>query len=167
MDRVGLDLTVDEVNRDTKLCQEDFLYRDIVSCYTRPYAKSHFQKSRYSEHQPFYEMKNDKSGEPYKNILELRTAKIQNFLSTREYKGVHDLWVIQYEQLLKEGTAPIISDIEESTGATANCSPSPPQNRKRRKIDIELIDYLLKHIDWEVEKEVGYHKDGILNPPIP
>lgn len=166
MPRVGLDLMIDEEDRGTKVCQEDFLYRDIVSCFTRPYPKSYFKKTRYSEHQPFYEMKNDKSGKPYKNILELRSAKIKNFLSTRDYKGVNDLWVIQYEQLLKDGTAPIISEIEEATGVTAKCSPSPPQNRERRKIDLELIDYLLKHLDWEVEKELGYHKDGIFSPTV-
>ena len=162
MPRVGLDLLIDEAKRSTTVCQENFLYRDIRSCFTRPYPKDKFQKTRYSEHQPFYEMRNDQSGEPYKNVLELRSAKIDNFLSTRDYKGIHDLWVIQYEQLLNNGTASIISQLEEVTGVKARCCPSPPQNRKRRQIDPQLIQHLLKHLDWGKEKKIGYDKVGIL-----
>ena len=93
MERFGLDLEMSESGiekRDGMVCQENFVYRDLISCHTRPYPKGFFNKLRYSQHQPFYEMRNDGSGEPFDNILELRAAKIRNFLDTRMYKVVED-----------------------------------------------------------------------------
>ena len=85
---------------------------------------------RYSEHQPFYEMRNDGSGRPYDNIMEMRTDKIRNFLSVANYKGVADLWVLQYEYLVLKGTQHLIDRIEEWTGIPPRCQAKPPQLRK-------------------------------------
>ena len=38
---------------------------DLVSCFKEPLPHEHYKHTiRYSEHQPFYEMRNDKSGKP-------------------------------------------------------------------------------------------------------
>jgi hypothetical protein len=101
MERVGLDLELTKEDKhDPGACQERFMYRDIISCHTRPYPRGFFQKTYMSNHQPFYEMKNDASGNPFENILALRSAKIRNFISVKDYKAVKELWVIQYEALL-------------------------------------------------------------------
>lgn len=166
MNRVGKDLNLTEEEKlNESTCQEDFMFRDLVSCHLKPYPEGTFNKTHYSEHQPFYEMKYDGSGEPFDNILDMRAAKIRNFLSTKEYVGVNKFWTIQYEALVASGTQHIIQEIESLTGETARCDPSPPQtNRKRRKIKPGLMQYLMINLDWEAENLVGYTKRGVKKP---
>lgn len=158
MERVGLDLDIDKKAKNQAPCQEEFPYKDIVSCYTRPYPDGYFKKTYFSEHQPFYEMRNDGSGKPYESILQLRSAKIRNFLSVSSYKGVAELWILQYEKMVRYGTRELIKEIESVTGITAQCIPSPAQNRHNRIIDSDMMSYVEKKLDWTVEALIGYEK---------
>ena len=158
MQRVFLDLNVTvEQKRDVHFCQEHFLYDDVVTCRQRPYPQGFFHKSRYSEHQPFYEMRNDGSGQPFASVLELRAAKIYNFLSTKDYKSVLGHWIVPYEQVLMQGTATLLQRLEKATGIQAQCAASPPQNRRKRTLDPEMIQYVMSHLDWEAEHLIGYN----------
>lgn len=172
MERVGKDLNMTDDEKSGKagpICQEGFFYKDVITCHVRPYPDGYWdgtydgkkRKHRFSEHQPFYEMKNDGSGEPYDNVLQMRAAKIYNFLDTVSFPWVEDTWVLRYEDLLKEGTQHLIESIEKVTGVKANCTASPPQNRKKREIDPDLRKYLLneKNVDWKAEKLIGYEKE--------
>jgi len=158
MDRVFLDLNVTlEQKQNVHFCQEHFLYDDVRSCHPRPYPTGYFPKTRFSQHQPLYEMRNDASGQPFASILQLRAAKIYNFLSTQKYDIVKDHWIVRYEQVLQEGTGPLIQRLEQVTGVQAECKPSPPQNRRRRELDPDMIQYVTSHLDWEAEHLVGYY----------
>ena len=172
MERVGKDLNMTDDEKSGKagpICQEGFFYKDVITCHVRPYPDGYWdgtydgkkRRHRYSEHQPFYEMRNDGSGEPYDNVLQMRAAKIYNFLDTVSFPWVEDTWVLRYEDLLKEGTQHLIESIEKVTGVKANCTASPPQNRKKREIDPDLREYLLneKNVDWKAEKLIGYEKE--------
>jgi len=163
MKRAGSDLTLDEEVKQKQFgCQEHFNFNDLISCEKRPYAEGFFkQATRYSEHQPFYEMRNDGSGEPFDNLLEMRAAKIRNFLSVVSYENVNKLMILQYEELLREGTDQLIRKIEELSGKMANCNPTPPQIRAHRKINSRLFHQLLDRIDWDAEKLIGYSATGI------
>jgi hypothetical protein len=156
MERVGMDLLLPP----NTTCQEGFRYQDIISCVEEPLPESYYNwTQRYSEHQPFYEMRNDGSGEPYANILELRTDKIRNFLSTADYAGVADAWVVQYEYLLSRGTDHLLQKIAEYTGIEPKCKPIPPQNRKQKKsryISQQFAAHVRKHLNWTVEGWIGY-----------
>jgi hypothetical protein len=157
-ERVGADLLL----MGNETCQEDFLYRDIVSCTPKPLPKSHYQhKIKYSEHQPFYEMRNDGSGESYDNIMEMRTDKIRNhYLSVAKFDGVADVWVLQYENLVKNGTQHLLDRIEEATGIKPNCGAYPPQtnrvNKRLRQISPAFAAHVRKHLNWTVESWIGY-----------
>jgi len=163
MNRVGKDLEMsDEEKMSPTACQERFMYKDLISCHLYPYPEGTFNKTHYSEHQPFYEMRYDGSGEPFKDILEMRAAKIRNFLSTKYFHGVDKLWILQYETLVESGTSDLIEKIEKLTGAKSLCVPSPPQlERKKRGVDRHLMDYLMNNLDWDAENLVGYHKTGL------
>jgi len=157
MPRVGKDLEM--VNRTGRVCQQNFQYHEVISCNIRPYPDGYFKKKpAYSGHQPFYEMKNDGSGIPYDNILDLRKDKILNFLGVANWSWVKEFWTLRYEDLLKNGTADIIQKIENLTGVKSQCVPSPPQNRKKRLLNTSLILWMNDHVDWEVENMIGYHK---------
>lgn len=157
MERVGSDLeySVDD------MCQEDFLYRDIISCEAEPLPRKHYHhKLRYSENEPFYEMRNDGSGEPYDSIIDLRADKIRNFLSVRDYPNVADVWIVQYEYLVSKGTRDLIRKLEFWTGIQANCEVKPPQFRKQRRtrtVSREFAEHVRKHVNWTVESWIGYN----------
>ena len=162
MHRVGLDLEMDEEEKkNPHSCQEAFLYRDIISCHLRPHPKKH-GKTYFSDHQPFYEMRDDGSGEPFDNILEMRAAKNLNFLSTKDFRFVKQLWIVHYEELLIGGTEELIRNIEVATGIKSSCSPSPPQMRKSRPIHGDEMKYLTEHLDWSAERVIGYTKTGMI-----
>lgn len=166
MPRVGSDLLI---HNETALCQEDFLYRDIVSCDLEPLPRSYYNHTlRYSEHQPFYEMRNDGSGEPYANILEMRTDKIRNHLSVVDYEGVADLWVVQYEYLLSRGTDYLLSRIEDWTGVKRQCRPKEPQNRRpkqSRVVSREFAAHIRRHLNWTVEGWIGFNVESAREEP--
>ena len=157
--RIGYDLNVSR----TELCQEDFPYNEIVSCVNEPRPKSYWEnkKIRYSEHQPFYELRHDGSGKPYNNIMELRSAKIRNFIEVRDYEGIADVWTIQYEYLLSKGTDRLLSKIEEWTGVKRSCTAYPAQNRRKRRLSKTYAKYVNKHLDWSAEGLIGYTQEQI------
>ncbi|GKY99495.1 hypothetical protein MPSEU_000903700 [Mayamaea pseudoterrestris] len=161
MPRIGTDLLIKD---ETTKCQEDFLYRDLVSCNLEPVPRAEYNHTiRYSEHQPFYEMRNDGSGLPYDNILEMRSDKIRNMLSVVNYEGVSDLWVVQYEYLLSKGTDHLLTKIEEWTGLKRQCVPKDPQNRtpkKSRMVSPEFAAHVRQHLNWTVEDFIGYQVES-------
>jgi hypothetical protein len=156
MERYGADLLL---NGD-EICQQDFLYRDIVSCVEDPLPEDYYTHTlRYSENQPFYEMRNDGSGLPYNNILEMRTDKIRNFLDTIHYNGVSDVWALQYEYLVSVGTQHLLDRITALTGIQPNCEAIPPQVRKpkgSRMIRADFAAYIRQNLNWTVENWIGY-----------
>jgi hypothetical protein len=152
MERLGADLTWNI----SEECQEHFNYTDIVSCTVEPLPKSSYDVIHYSEHQPFYEMRNDGSGKPYDNILQMRADKIRNFLSIRDYEGIADVWVVQYEYLLTKGTAEMINQVAEWTGIEPKCKTYPPQQRQNRPVQKEMAEYIRDNMDWTAEALIGY-----------
>jgi len=162
MDRFGKDLEMADSDKIGRVCQEDFFYNDIITCNQRPYPDGYWNSShkhRYSEHQPFYEMRNDGSGRPYDNILQLRAAKIYNFLSVVDFPWVEDMWVIRYESLLAEGTRSLLEAVEKATGVKAQCIAAEAQNRRKRTIDSKMMKWLTENVDWETERLIGYSKN--------
>jgi hypothetical protein len=167
MPRVGkdLDMSVEEKSKAFG-CQEHFNYQDVISCHVRPYSDNYFNRTHYSEHQPFYELNTKELNRPFHNILELRAAKIHNFLSTKNFEGVNKFLIIQYEALVSSGTYSLIEYIEDMTGVKSICDPSPQQqNRKQKRLNAEFINYLMESIDWDAENMIGYHKTGMRKPP--
>mmetsp|Transcript_19592 Transcript_19592/g.29763 ORF Transcript_19592/g.29763 Transcript_19592/m.29763 type:complete len:326 (+) Transcript_19592:99-1076(+) len=152
--RIGSDLNMTKTQMKNGHCQENFPYREIISCNLEPLPKESYTKIRYSEHQPFYELKSD--GTPYKNIMEMRAAKIRNFLAIRDYVGVADIWTIQYEYLLMNGTEHLISKLEEWTGVKRQCEVYPSQNRRKRPFQRDFAEFVNKNVDWSAEGLIGY-----------
>jgi len=153
MERIG----TDRWDNLTEPCQEHFAYKDIISCATEPLPHEAYKGSiPYSSHQPFYEMRNDGSGKPYKNIMEMRADKIRNFLTVVDYPGVADMWVMQYEYLLAKGTKEMIDQVAEWTGIKPKCDPYPPQQRESRRVQKEMAEYIRDNLDWDAEALIGY-----------
>lgn len=160
MPRIGTDLNM--TDKDTVVCQEEFAYNEINSCNLEPLPKETYApKIRYSEHQPFYELRQDGSGMPFANIMEMRAAKIRNFLEVRDYVGIADVWSIQYEYLLTKGTDHLLTKIEEWTGVKRQCTAKPPQNRRKRPLSRTFAKYVNKNLDWSAEGLIGYTQEEV------
>ena len=158
-DDIEMGKTINQSNNstDTTPCQQQFIYQDIVSCVKRPLPESAYDhKLRFSEDTPFYEMRNDGSGLPFRNIMEMRAAKIENFLSVGDYPGIANLWTVQYEYLLQNGTQRLLDRIRELTGIEPRCEAFPPQNRRKRKLEPAFVDYITEHLNWTAEAMIGY-----------
>lgn len=170
MERVGLDLEMPHDNHT--LCQEHFYYPDIISCHVEPLPRTYYNWTlRYSENEPFYEMRNDGSGLPYDNIMEMRTDKIRNFLSVKSYEGVADVWAVQYEYLLADGTRHLLDRIAQYTGIPYNCEPKEPQldrkPKQSRLITQDMAHYIRTHLNWTAEEMIGYHPELKREEPFP
>lgn len=158
MPRYGLDL----LNKtDTTECQEFFAYNQIISCNKDPLPASDYDHISFSENQPFYELRQDGSGKPFKNIMEMRAAKIRNFLSVADYPNVADLWLLQYEYLVEEGTENLLRRIEEWTGLVRQCEAHPPQARRIRNISSAFARAINEQLDWKAESLIGYSQRQI------
>lgn len=155
--RIGSDLEISSPNAP---CQEDFRFNELVSCNFEPLPHEAYEhKLRFSEHQPFYELRQDGSGEPFSNIMEMRSAKIRNFLSVKDYTGIADLWTVQYEYLLTRGTKNMLDRISEWTGVPYKCDPFPPQERRKRILSSSFAKYVNEHLDWSTEGLIGYTQE--------
>lgn len=155
MERYGLDL-VNSTGNDT-VCQEEFSYQEVISCNIDPIPLNQITKKlRFSENQPFYE--HYPNGTPFRNIMELRSYKIRNFVEDiPDFDFIHDLWLLQYEQLLDDGTEDLLQRIEKVVGFNRTCDAFEPQpNRRVRNITRNFLKFVTKELDWETEALIGY-----------
>lgn len=149
--RVGLDLEL----KGDETCQHHFKYKDLISCIHRPEPWKPVD-NRTSLDKPFYEMKRDGSGEPYDNIMEMRSDKIRDTLEIKNFEGVADLWMIQYEYMLRTGTKQLLDRITEWTGIQPKCKAYPPQERRQREMPEDFIQFVTDHLNWTTEAFIGY-----------
>jgi hypothetical protein len=164
------------------ICYENFNYNELESCIegseTDPEYLAMFDKNTglnefgypkddphdFKAAKPMYELRRDGSGKPYDNLMEMRAAKIRNFLEIKKWNWVKDLAVVRYEEMLAKGTESLIAQIEKITthdGVTQlerNCTPAAPQVRSKRVIDPDLVDWITANIDWKAENKIGYKK---------
>ena len=153
---------------ETHPCHENFEPHQIIACLRYPFPSKkeyteYFQDSRllpsFSGQLPRYELKDDGSGDHYNNILEMRADKIRNFLSIKDWDWIEEVYVVQYEKLVKQGTAALIAYIEDVTGLKAQCTPTPPQqDRPSSALNSDFVNWMNKHVDWEAEKMIGYDR---------
>jgi hypothetical protein len=133
-------------------CLHRFSFNEIIPC------SESDRRMNFSSGHVAYELKHDGSGDPYNSILELRRDKVKNFLSVANFKGVAAFIPVQYEHLTSRGTHGLIGQIENITGLEARCKESPPGLQRPKELDDEYVRWMSAHIDWEVEKLIGYSR---------
>jgi hypothetical protein len=151
MPRKGKDVNVTLLGTE-KTCQKKFRPNEVIPCLEIEADATE------TGHMilPLYEMRSDGSGKPYDSILELRADKIKNFLSIADFHGIQDLFAVQYEQMVRNGTATLIRNIEEALGVKAQCSPMAPQSLSPRSLPPEYVKWMKEHVDWKTEALIGY-----------
>ena len=160
MPRYGADLEFDGWTADSsriagaKACATgDFLPHQVIPCNANRTAFS----ERGIMMQSLYELRNDGSGLPYNNILELRKEKIENFLSMADYERVQEVFIVRYEEAKLNGSFKLIKELEKALGQEAACKPIEGDLEWReRTIPVSFREYLQKHVDWGTEAKIGY-----------
>ena len=105
----------------------------------------------------------DGSGLPFENILELRSAKIRNFLKVALYSNVKGFHPIRYEDMVQNGTEGLIRAIEKDLNVTAKCKPIKGEfDKGTRPLMIDYVDYMKRHVDWENEALIGYDSETLM-----
>ena len=103
---------------------------------------------------PIYEL--DENGKPFSHPLELRAAKIKDFLDIPKHWDLGGFIQTQYEELNAKGNAFLLEQVSKIVGMKPECQPDPPKNHEVEKLESDWIDWITKHADWETEKMVGY-----------
>ena len=107
--------------------------------------------------QSLYELRNDGSGLPYNNVLDLRKEKILNFFSVADLERVQDVFIVRYEEAKLYGSSKLIVELETALGHKAACKRVEGDiDWRERSIPISFREYLKEHIDWETEAKIGY-----------
>lgn len=160
MPRYGVDLqyngwtTDTSRNADAKACASGaFLPHQVIPCNADRTSFS----SQGIKMQSLYELRNDGSGLPYDNILEMRTEKIENFLSVADFGRVEEVFVVRYEEAKLYGSSKLIEELENALGQKAACKPVEGDlTWRERTIPESFRHYLKEHVDWETEAKIGY-----------
>jgi hypothetical protein len=154
MPRTGRDLQIDVSSNET-ICQYHFRPNQVVPCLEVNALKVHEDRQVF----PCYEMRHDGSGLPYESILDLRRAKVRNFLSIEQFQFITAFFAVQYEDMALRGTKALVENIARVLGTKAQCTPSGPQKLSYRPLPYKYVEYMKKHVDWETEAHLGYTFD--------
>lgn len=98
-----------------------------------------------------YEYYPDKSERGYSSILQLRSLKIRNHLSIRNFTSVNTYLPYQFEGLKINGTMSLINEVQSATGLVANCNPIYGKNSSRQLVDGSVVK----------EKMIGNNNNNI------
>jgi len=145
-------------SQENATCMHRFRFNEVVPC--TKLDRNNLYNGTYQGKTVgvVYELKHDGSGRPYKSILDLRRDKIKNFLGVQQFDGVAAYLPVQYEYMVAKGTSDLISEIEKITGLKAHCKRAPPRTWAPKDLDAEFVEWMNDHVDWEVEKLVGYSR---------
>jgi hypothetical protein len=116
-----------------------------------------------------YEYQHDGSERGFSSIIDLRREKILNHLSVANFRGTRAFFPFRFEDLNENGTGALIRSVEDATGIKAKCNATngkAPRRRrlvekritKHRELSPDLIRWMSRYVNWEVEGRIGYSK---------
>jgi hypothetical protein len=120
---------------------------------------------------PLYELRRDRSQRPFDHLLQLRAEKIVNFLVEVPlvYKELGGYVAARYEDLLREGTTPLLEHVARLVGLPGlppGCVPAGPQPERlgRRSVPDDFRRWIVDHMDRDLERLLGYTYPTTLQP---
>jgi hypothetical protein len=137
-------------------CMHRFPFENIIPCSKLDRNMYKNAKQNGKKIGVNYELNQDGSGSPYASILQLRSYKIQNFLSLSGFYAVHSFYPVQFEFMVSHGTSELINELEKVTGFKAKCQRQVPRPIREKEYDPIYLQWVNEHLDWETEKLVGY-----------
>jgi hypothetical protein len=159
-------LVDEETNQKDRLCQKGYKFGTISPCrrtisYIPPSLKkipgSFLKNLPFSVNDVVYELR--PNGQPYEHPLQLRAAKIENFLSVVDEWELGGFGVLQYEDLQGPGLETAIQRISVALNMEAVCGNLPIKSKKMYSLPVQFRDWVTEHADWAQEARIGYSPD--------
>jgi len=135
-------LSQDDANHVTQLCQEGFLSGQVSPCRLSralypPEVRKDFQDLAkmprgliFSGHEPIYELNAD-TARPFEHPLELRAAKIQNYLDVPKKWELGGFLTVTNEEINVNGAGSFIDQVSQIVGLEPKCRAEPPAKKNR------------------------------------
>jgi hypothetical protein len=97
---------------------------------------------------------------PYDHPLQLRAAKLQNFLSVVQHWDLGGFALIRYEDILGDGLTAFVEELSRALQVKSQCPILPPFDKPPYSIPEEFRAWITDHSDWELESLLGYEPAG-------
>ena len=165
----NMTLAYDDVTVRPKLCQNGYPFGTVSPCHKSlktypPEVRKDYQTDLsempdilpFSGTHPIYELRSD--GTPFKHPLELRAAKIRDFLDIPNHWNLGGFMTLQHEDINMKGSAFLLEQVSKIVGMKPSCEPDPPKRQKLKQLNPEWTAWISEHADWEAEASVGYSK---------
>lgn len=140
-------------------CVQGFKFHEVVPC---QFDNETIPVTKWRGHEPVYEMQRDGSGQPFSDLLKLRSEKILNFiLEVPLLMSIAGYSAVRYEDLLQQGTQPLMKQVASMMGLKElpdSCKPLPPQPERlgHRKVPEGLRKWVEDNLVLETEQLLGY-----------
>lgn len=151
-------------------CYEHFHFYDLIPCSYQDRVRTQSLVSMSGDDEEedgdsgaVYEMKmdhNKKRLEPYRSIMELRRDKMIHFyIEVSKFASVSHFIPVKFEDMVINGTALLIKEIEKKMGVTSKCVPEKLSVKtkidKRQRIFTNMVN---EGVDWSAEALMGYER---------
>lgn len=145
------------------LCQKGFTFGTVSPCDTdhsyvpekiRHIPRSFLRNLPFEADEAMYEL--DIDGRPFQNIMQLRAAKISNFLNLVHKWNFGGFAGIRYEDIIGDRIAALVQNVESAIQVDNNCPKLKSFYRESYNISNEFQAWVAEKSDWRVEALVGY-----------
>jgi hypothetical protein len=159
-------LVDEDTNQRDRLCQKGFKFRTISPCiqtmsYIPPSLKkipgSFLKNLPMSVDHVVYELR--PNGQPYEHPLQLRAAKIENFLGVVDEWELGGFGVLQYEDLLQPRLETIVQQISVALNKEAVCRELPIISKEIYSLPVGFRNWVKENADWGQDARIGYSPD--------
>lgn len=150
-----------------RVCQKGYAFRTISPCRrTLNYVPSELQRIPpaflrqlpFDTHDPQYEHQ-PTNGEPFGDLLKLRSAKIQNFLSIPEEWELSGVGFVPFQRLLGNNSIDsLVKEIGSALGGgiQSTCPSLSPFPKAPYNISEDFRDWISRTAQWDLEALIGY-----------
>lgn len=151
---------------DLKLCQKGYAPNTVSPCRgsinyvpkpLRSIPKAFLRHLPCDTHNPIYEH-NPVDGRPFENLLQLRAAKVRNFLSLPERWEMAGIGFLQYDSLLGNGLPSLTEEIGRTLGIPNSCPTLVPFEKSSYNISNDFRDWITEAAEWDVERLIGFRQ---------
>jgi hypothetical protein len=155
-----LDIVRNNLTRSVN-CQKGFAWDEVNPCvYTNDDG---LPDTVYRAQKPLYELRRGASGEPYDNILQMRSDKIVNFVLEQRFlqQQLGGYLAVRYEDMVRDGTTTMLQQVADILGLASlppECKPQAPRPELATKRDIPegLKQWVEDNLVLETERLLGY-----------
>ena len=150
-----------EQHNNATRCVQGFSFEEVTPCI---FDNSTVPRSKWRGHMPVYELRRDRTGTPFDNLIQLRSDKILNFfLEIPLLMNVGGYVAVRYEDLLQHGTQTFLEQLARMMrmpSLPGACRPQEPHperiGHRSASIPPKVRQWVEDRLVLETEQLLGY-----------